>query len=171
MLTRNQKEEIVNKLSDEIKSSKSVVFTDYKGVGVKDMESLRGSLREEGARIQVIKKKLVEIALKNAGIEMSAKDMEGQLAVAISQEDEVTPAKVINNFAKENENLKIIGGLLDSKKLNSEEVISLAKLPSKEELLAKLVGTLNAPMSGFVNVLQGNQRSLVQALKAIADNK
>lgn len=171
MLTRNQKEEIVNKLSDEIKSSKSVVFTDYKGVSVKDMENLRGSLREEEASVKVVKKKLASIALKNAGVDMDAKELDGQLAIAVSQGDEVSPAKIINNFSKENENLKILGGLLGSEKLSEEQVISLAKLPSKEELLGKLVGTLNAPLSGFVNVLQGNQRSLVQVLKAVSDNK
>ena len=110
-------------------------------------------------------------ALKDAGIEMDAKKLEGQVAIAVSSKDEVAAAKIIAKLAKVNENLKIVGGILGTKELSVEEVNALAKLPTKEELLAKLVGTLNAPASGFVNVLAGNMRGFVTALQAIADKK
>lgn len=170
MQTKDQKKNIVKDLAEKIKSSKSVVFSDFKGLKVKDMTSLRRELRKEGADMKVIKKTLIDLALKDAGVEMDTKKFEGQIAVAVS-EDEVAAAKIIAKFAKANENIKIVGGILGVKELAKEEVLALAKLPSKEDLLAKLVGTLNAPVSGFVNVLAGNLRGLVTVLKAVADKK
>lgn len=171
MLKKNQKKELVKNLTESVKSSKSVVFSDYKGLKVKDMTVLRKELRKSESDFRVFKKTLLKIALKEAGIELDTKKLEGQVAVTVSQADEVAPAKVIADFAKKNEGLKIVGGLLNLKEMSTEEMEALAKLPSKEELLAKLVGTLNAPISGFVNVLAGNLRGLVQVLKAIGDNK
>jgi len=171
MLTRKQKEEIVKNLTEEIKAAKAVVFSDFKGLEVKDMTSLKKELKKEGASFKVAKKNLINIALKNTGADLDVKKMEGQIAVSASSEDETAVAKIISKFSKKNENLKILGGLLGVKEMSAAEIKALAKLPSKEELLAKLVGSLSSPLSGFMNVLQGNQRSLVQALKAIADKK
>jgi large subunit ribosomal protein L10 len=171
MQTKQQKKEIVTDLSEKLKNSKAVVFSDYKGLAVKDMMRLRKDLREQGIDFKVTKKTLMDLAFKNAKIEADVNKMEGQLALAISSEDEVAAAKIMAKTAKENENLKILGGILGIKFLEKEEVMALSKLPSKEELLAKLVGTLNAPVSGFVNVLAGNLRGLVNVLKAVADNK
>jgi len=171
MQTKLQKEEIVKDLAGKLKASKAVVFSDYKGLRVKDMTMLRKELREAGIDIKVLKKTLISLALKDAGIELDVKKLEGQIAIAISSGDEVAAAKIIAKAAKANENLKIIGGILGVKELSAAEVNALAKLPSKEELLAKLVGTLNAPVSGFVNVMAGNLRGLVNVLKAVADAK
>jgi large subunit ribosomal protein L10 len=110
-------------------------------------------------------------ALADAGLESSVKAMEGQIAISISQADEVAPAKIIAKFANGKETLKIMGGILGTKSMSVAEVNALSVLPSKEELLAKLVGTINAPVSGFVNVLAGNLRGLVQVLKSVADSK
>ena len=167
--TKQQKEELIKELVEKLKASKAVVFSDYKGLEVKDMTVLRKELRVAGVELQVLKKTLINIALKDAGIEMDAKKLEGQIAIAVSSKDEVAAAKIIAKMAKVNENLKIVGGILGVKELSSDEVNALAKLPSKEELLAKLVGTLNAPVSGFVNVLAGNLRGLVNVLKAVAE--
>lgn len=171
MQTRNQKKEIVKNLTKEIKDSKAVVFSDYKGLTVKDMTAMRKELRSQGVDLRVVKKTLINIALKDAGIELDAEKMEGQIALAISREDEVVAAKIIAKVAKANENLKIVSGILGKDILGKEEVLALAKLLSKEELLAKFVGTINAPVSGFVNVLAGNLRGLVNVLKAIGDSK
>ena len=135
------------------------------------MTILRRELRAEGVDLSVVKKTLINIALKDAGIEMDISALEGQIAIAVSEKDEVAAAKIIAKLAKVNQNLKIVGGILGVKELTADEVNALAKLPSKEELLAKLVGTLNAPVSGFVNVLAGNLRGLMTALQAIADKK
>ena len=171
MQTKAQKSEIVKALASKLKASKAVVFSDFKGLKVKDMMSLRKELKGEGVEFGVFKKTLINIALKEAGLEMDIKKLEGQIALAISSGDEVAAAKIIAKAAKVNENLKIVGGILGVKELSKEEVNALAKLPSKEELLGRLVGTLNAPVSGFVNVLAGNLRGLVNVLKAVADAK
>lgn len=171
MQTKKQKKEIVADLSEKLKNSKAAVFSDFKGLLVKDMMALRKELRKEKIDFKVAKKTLIGLALKDAKIDADVKNMEGQLAVAISSEDEVAAAKIMAKVAKGNENLKILGGILEMKFLEKEEIMALSKLPSKEELLAKLVGTLNAPVSGFVNVLAGNIRGLVNVLKAIGDTK
>jgi len=171
MLTKDQKKKIVKDLTEQVKKSKSVVFVDYKGISVKDLTSLKQELRKEGITFKVTRKTLFDIALKEAGMDVSTKKMEGQVAMSMSDADEVTPAKIIAKFAKGNDKLKILGGVLGVKSMTAEEVKALAKLPSKEELLARLVGTINAPVSGFVNVLAGNLRGLVQSLKAIAEAK
>jgi len=171
MQSKEQKKSIVKTLAEDIKTSKAVVFSDFKGLPVKDMMALRRELRNEGIMLKVLKKTLISLALKDAGMDMDVRKMEGQIALAISKKDEVAAAKIIAKMGKANENLKIVAGLLEKKELNAEEVKALAKLPSKEELLAKLVGTLNAPISGFVNVLAGNLRGLVQVLKAVSEAK
>lgn len=171
MQTKAQKKELVKDLAQKIKESKSVVFADFKGVKVKDLTELKKELRKEGISFKVLKKTLINIALKEAGVEASTKEMEGQVAISTSPKDEVAPAKIISKFSKANENIKILGGVLESKSMTIEEVKSLAMLPSKEELLGKLVGTIQAPISGFANVLAGNIRGLVQVLKGIGESK
>ena len=169
MQTKKQKEEIVKDMASKAKEAKAVVFSDFKGVKVKDLTQLKKDLRKEGVDFKVAKKTLINIAFKEAGIEIDTKEMEGQVAVSISTQDEVAAAKIIEKFAKTNQNLKILGGILESKLMSIEQVKALAKLPSKEEMLGKLVGTIQAPISGFVNVCAGNLRGLVQVLKGISE--
>lgn len=171
MLTKDQKKTIVAGLTDQIKKAKSLVFVDYKGISVKDVTDLKRQLRQEGVTMKVTRKTLFDIALKDAGVAISTKQMEGQVAISMSSGDEVAPAKILAQFAKKNDKLKILGGVLEAKALSADEVKALAKLPSKEQLLGQLVGTLNAPISGFVNVLAGNLRGLVQVLKAVSEAK
>ncbi|MDD5396463.1 MAG: 50S ribosomal protein L10 [Candidatus Moranbacteria bacterium] len=172
MLTKNQKIELVKELSEKIKVAKSLVFVDFKGLKVKDLTELKKSLRAEGVGYFVVRKTLLDIALKNAGIEgVSIKGMEGQVAISLSNNDEVAAAKIIDTFAKTNENIKLLGGVLGTQVMSAAEVKALAKIPSKEQLLGQLVGTLNAPISGFVNVLAGNLRGLVQVLNAVKEQK
>ncbi|HEX7586246.1 MAG TPA: 50S ribosomal protein L10 [Patescibacteria group bacterium] len=169
--TKEQKKSIVKDLAEKLKNCKAVVFSDYKGLPVKDMMALRAELRESGVELKVAKKTLINLAFKDANIEIDARKLEGQVALAISSQDEVVAAKIIAKAAKGKENLKMTGGILGTKELSAEEVNALALIPGKQELLAKLVGSLNAPVSGFVNVLVGNLRGLVQVLKAVADIK
>lgn len=170
MLTREQKKELVKNLAQKIKDAKSVVFVDYKGLKVKNITDLKKELKNNKSDFKVVKKTLISRALKNAGLKLDVTDMEGQVALVVSG-DETSGARVIYNFGKGNKNLKILKGMLDAKEMNMEEMETLAKIPSKEELLGKLVGTINAPVSGFVNVLAGNIRGLVQAIKGIADSR
>lgn len=170
MLTKDQKKNLVKDLTEKIKTAKSVVFADFRGLKVKDLSELKKELRKSNASFKVAKKTLMKIAFKDAGINFDPEKLEGQIAVSLS-DDEVSAAKTINMFSRKNENIKIVGGFVGKKEMSIEEIITLAKLPSREELLAKLVGTINAPVSGFVNVLAGNLRGLVQVLKAVSESK
>lgn len=170
MLTKDQKKELVKDLAGQIKAAKSVVFADFQGLRVKDLSELKKELRKSDAGFKVMKKTLMKIAFKNAGIDFDPEKLEGQVAVSLSP-DEVVAAKIIDTFSRKNENIKILGGIVDAKEMTASEMKVLAKLPGREELLAKLVGTIKAPVSGFVNVMTGNLRGLVQVLKAVADSK
>jgi len=169
MLTRPQKEQVVKDLSAKIKDGKVLIFSDYAGTTVAKMKDLRSELRKTDSSYKITKKKLIDLALKDAGIEASVLDLEGQIGIAIGKGDEVSAAKVLAQFAKANKNFKILQGVLENKVISGKEVMSLAMLPNKDQLLAKLVGTINAPISGFVNALAGNLKNLVGVLKAISE--
>ena len=116
----------------------------------------------------------MNLAFKDQIGDLNVRSMDGKLAAVFSYEDEVAPAKIIANFRKDKEKadkIFFLGGILENKLLSKEEMESLSQLPSKPELYAKLVGSLNAPVSGFVNVLAGNLRGLVGVLKAISEKK
>lgn len=169
-----QKQEIFRNLKEKISKSKSVVFAGFNALGVKDNESLRDQLRQEKSEYYVAKKTLMNLALKENGMDINVKDFDGKVAAIFSYEDEVAPAKIIGNFRKDKEKegkLFFLGGILEGKLLSKQQVEVLAALPSKQELYAKMVGSLNAPVSGFVNVLAGNLRGLVGVLKAISEKK
>ncbi|MEI6835803.1 MAG: 50S ribosomal protein L10 [Candidatus Falkowbacteria bacterium] len=168
-----QKQEILRNLTERIKKSKSIVFAGFNALGVHDNEALRAKLRDVNGEYYVAKKTLLERALKEQGtLNLDTKTLDGKLAVIFSYEDEVSPAKAVDAFRKDKEDkIFFLGGILEGKLLSKTEVEALAKLPSKQELLSRLVGTLNAPVSGFVNVLAGNLRGLVTVLKAIEEKK
>ena len=154
--TKQQKEAVVAEVTRKIKDSKALVFANYKGVTVKDITTIRKELRKSGSSWQVLKKTLLNIALKNAGVVVDARALDGQVGVAFSH-DEVAAAKVIADFQKANKDvsLSIEGGALGSKALSADEVKALSKLPSQDELRARLVGTLQAPIAGFVGFWVG----------------
>ncbi len=169
-----QKQIISRDLSEKIKKSKSVVFVGFNAFGVKDNERLRDELGKENGEYYVAKKTLLKRALEENKIEINTESLDGKLAAVFSYDDEVASAKIVGNFRKDKdiaEKVFFLGGILDGKFLSKEEVEALAKLPSKQELYAKLVGSMNAPVSGFVNVLAGNLRNLVGVLKAISEKK
>jgi len=170
--TKQQKEELIAAVTLKIKGSKALVFANFKGVSVKNITIIRRELRKSGSSWQVLKKTLLDLALKNAGVEVSSRALEGQIGVAFSN-DEVTAAKVIADFQKANKDvtLSIEGGSLGIKALSAIEVKALAKLPSQDQLRAQLVGTLQAPIASFVRVLGGNLSGLVTVLKAIEGKK
>lgn len=168
-----QKQEILRTLAEKIKKSKSIIFASFNALEVKENEVLRAKLRKENGEYYVAKKTLMDLAFKDQKIEgLKVRGFDGKVAAIFSYDDQVAPAKVIFNFKKDKEGKVVfLGGILDNKFLSQAEVEALAKLPSKLELQAKLVGSLNAPISGFVNVLAGNLRGLVTVLKAIEEKK
>lgn len=169
--TRQYKEQAIQTLVSDLKDSKSAVFANFQGLTVSESEELRGKCREQGVRYIASKKTLLRKALAENGLEVDTKAFEGGVAVVLGVEDEVAPAQVIANFAKDHELVKIFGGVLEGNFIDSAKVTELSKLPSKQELYAKLVGSINAPVSGFVNVLAGNIRGFVNVLNSIKDAK
>lgn len=172
---KKQKKEILSQLEDKIKKSKSIVFAGFDALGVKDNEALRARLAEEDGEYYVVKKTLLNRALNTHKIEgFNPSQYEGKLAAVFSYTDEVASAKLIGEFKKDKEKtdkITFLGGILEGKLIAKEQVEALSKLPSKQELYAQVVGSLNAPISGFVNVLGANLRSFVTVLQAIADKK
>ncbi|MFA6027918.1 MAG: 50S ribosomal protein L10 [Patescibacteria group bacterium] len=168
---KQQKEEIVVDLTKRLKEAKGVVFGSYIGLKVVELEELRKTLRAQKADLMVAKKTLLKRALESSDLkDVKVENMEGGVIVATGA-DEVQPAKVMQAFSKKHAPVKFFGGIMEKKWIDVEKVNALAALPSKEELLAKIVGSLNAPVSGFVRVLSGNLRGLVQALNAIKEKK
>lgn len=166
--TRAQKEQDLQELTDRLKTAKSAVFTDYRGTTVKDIDVFRRTLSKEGVVSKVYKVTLVKKAMEANSMDVSSLDYKTPVILSISQEDEVAPARVIKGLSKDIKTLKILSGVFDGKFATQDQVMALAELPSKDELRAKLVGTINAPVSGFVNVLAGNIRGLITVLNGIA---
>jgi len=171
-ISRQKKEEVVKDLTEKLNDASSVFFVDYTGVSVPEVEDLRQKLRETEASFNVVKNTLIKRALdESEHKELKLDKFTGQTAVVVAGDDEVAPARVIHGFIKENKKMEILSGVLESQLLGKDKVKELALLPGKTEMLGKLVGTINAPVSGFVNVLAGNMRGLVNALNAIKDAK
>jgi large subunit ribosomal protein L10 len=169
--TREQKELIVNELVEKFKKIKSIVFTSISGFTMPDADKLRAAGRQQDVGVAVTKKTLLNRALKEAGLQIDVKDLPGSVLTTMGFSDEVAAAKIVAALAKEKEGVKFVGGVLEGKLMTAEAVAALSKLPGKQELLAKVVGSLNAPVSGFVNVLSGNLRKFVYALNAIKESK
>lgn len=169
--TRQQKQTEVEELKSYLASAKSIVFTAYEGLSVAKMQDLRRRLKAQGSAMLAIKKSLLKNAWTNAPAEVDPLKFTGSIALAFGLEDEIAPAKILAEFGKENEALKIQGGILNNAFLSGAKVMELSRLPSKLELIAKTVGTIKAPISGFVNVMAGNLRGLVNVLNAVRETK
>jgi len=167
-----QKQETIKSLEDGLKSAKAVVFANFQGLKVSEAEELRRECRKNDIKVVAAKKTLVKRACQEMGLtDVDPKIFSGGVATFMALGDEVSAARIVNNFSKTHEILQVFGGVLEGKFINVAMVKSLANLPSKQELLAKLVGSINAPVSGFVNVLAGNLRGLVGVLNNIAKSK
>ena len=138
----NQKKEEVTKLAEEMKNAKLILLTDYRGINVTDVTELRTSLRNTNATYRVIKNNIIRRALQEAGIEGLEDKLVGPTAVIMSNEDYLEPSKAIYTFSKDNDYYKIKGGVIEEKVMEAEEIITLAKLPSREVLLSMLAGAL-----------------------------
>ena len=169
--TKQQKEQTLGVLTDSLKSAKAAVFTNFQGLKVSESEELRDICRKQNITYVASKKTLLKKALEKAGFDIDAGSFQGGVATIFGTEDEVAPAQIIANFAKKHSVVRIFGGILEGKFIEANRVEMLAKLPSKQQLLGQLVGTLNAPVSGFVNVLAGNLRGLVNVLNGIKEKK
>ena len=138
----NQKKEEVSKLAEQMKEAKLILLTDYRGINVTDDTTLRRDLRNAGAKYTIIKNNITKRALAECGIEGLEEKLEGPTAVVMSSEDYLEPSKIIYKFSKDNEYYEIKGGVIDGKVMTTDEIITLAKLPSRETLLSMLAGAL-----------------------------
>ena len=148
-----QKEAQVNELAEKFKEAKVILLTDYRGINVEDVTGLRADLRKTNAEYSVIKNNITKRALAEAGIEGLEDKLVGPTAVIMSNEDYLEPSKTIYEFTKNNEYYKIKGGVIDGKVMTAEEIVTLAKLPSKETLLSMLAGALLANIQKFAVAL------------------
>lgn len=155
-----QKEEAVKKLAEDLKGAKLILLTDYRGITVEDATKLRAELRESNSEYRVIKNNIIKRALDLNGESGLDDLLEGPTALITNNEDYLAPAKAIYNFTKDNDFYKIKGGIIEDKVMTAEEIITLAKLPSRQELLAKLAGAL-----------LGNITKLAVALDAVKSQK
>jgi len=166
-LTKEQKKKILVNLKEKVAKQKITIFADFTGLKVKDLSDLRKKLKKNGSELKVAKKTLLGLVLKDVGFEIPLKKLKGEIAAIFGYENEISPAKTVYQFTAENANLKILGGIIKNQKyefLDTERIIEIAKLPTKEELLARLVGSISAPISNFVNVLEANIKGLIQVL-------
>lgn len=149
-----EKKQVVSSLAEQLKSAVSGVLVDYCGLTVEQDTELRNKLREAGVEYKVVKNTLTRFAAKEVGFDELDSVLNGPTSLAISMTDEVAPAKVLAEFAKKNEQLEIKAGFLDGKVISLDEVKALASTPNRETLLAKLLGSLNAPISNLARTLQ-----------------
>jgi len=168
MISKQKKEKIVKELSDLIQRAKSIYFTSLSGLTVSQISKLRKNLRSIDAKAKVAKKTLMDLSFKKSGLEMDIKNrFDDSVLLEFALGDAISVAKTIWQFSKANDKLKILGGLMDGKILSPDEVIQLAKIPSREVLLGRLVSSLASPIRNFNYILSANTAKLVYALSAI----
>jgi len=166
-LTKEKKQDIVKDLESKMEKQKSMIFMDFSGTKVKNLALLRKNLKEAKNELRVAKKTLMDIALKNKKISVEPKNMAGEIGLVFGYEDELSPARIVNQFLKTNPNAKIMGGYIENRFYETEDVVRFAQLPGKEHLLASLLSSMSAPASNLVGVLNGNLRKLVFVLSQI----
>lgn len=168
-VTRQVKEDALKVLVDKFGRSKSVVFANYRGLDVASISEIRGQLRKEDAEMKVGKKTLMNIAAKDLVGELDKTMMDGQVAATFSYNDPLSGIRILYKYSKKNENIRLLGGIVDGKMVGPDVIQQYAKLPSKQELLAKLLGSMNAPISGFVGIGNSLISGLVRVLNAYKD--
>ena len=189
MITKDKKRKIVEELLENITKAKAIYFTAFSGLDVSKISQLRDNLRQVDTKAKVAKKTLADLSFQKAGfnlnilnkknkfnfersekkgsVERSETDSYNSIMFEFAFGDPILSAKTIWQFSKQNENLKILGALMDGKMLKTEEVIQLAQIPSREVLLGRLVASLASPIRNFNYLLNGNTRKLIYALEAI----
>jgi len=170
-LSKAKKDEVVAEVSELLSASKLTVVAEYRGTTVKAIQTLRKEAKDNGTKISVIKNRLVIKALESSenlkSVDVSA--IKGQLLYAFNSEDEVAPAQVLNTFAKTNPSIQFVGAITsDGQFMSAEEVKALAVLPSKNELIAQVIATLQSPVNDVMNALSGNLHALLDGVEAKA---
>lgn len=167
-LTKAKKQEVIDEVKELLKTSKMTVVAKYDGTSVKQMQALRRTSKESGSKVKVVKNRLVIQALKDTDIYKDADttQLNQQLLYAFNAEDEVAPAQSLAEFAKKNPSIKFVGAFTDEGKfIGAEEVTELSKLPSKPQMVAGLINTLQSPARDVISGLSGNLGGLIKAVE------
>ncbi len=165
------KEGLVSEIKDRFNGAEAVILADYRGLTVKEVQELRVKVREAGGEIKVYKNSLTEIAIRELALPNLDEFLAGPTAFVFIEADPVAPAKALAAFAKVHKALELKGGIVQSRVVGVEGVKMLATLPTREELIAKLLGTMQNPLTGTVRVLSGPARAFATVLDAIATQK
>jgi large subunit ribosomal protein L10 len=165
------KENLVAEIKERFNESEAVLLIDYRGLTVKEMQELRVSVRAAGGEITVYKNSLTEIAVRELALPNMDEYLAGPTAFVFIEADPVAPAKALTTFAKLHQALELKGGFVQNQVVDADGVKAIASLPSREELIAKLLGTMLNPLTGTVRVLAGPSRAFVTVLDAIAKQK
>jgi large subunit ribosomal protein L10 len=165
-----EKKGFVKNLEDLFEESKDYIFTDYRGLTVAQISHLRTKLREENATFRVVKNRYAKIALKNLEMPQVDDMLIGPTAVALPKDESGSVAKVLVEFGKDAP-VEIKGGIIDGKVFDAKQMEAYSKLPTRDELIAKLMGTINAPLQHLAYAINGIPSKLVRTLKAVADKK
>lgn len=162
--TKAQKQTILDKLEQQIEKTPAMVLVDVAGLNIKQLAGVRTSLKKVDARLQVVKKTFLSKVFEKKGIKADIKHMAGEIAAIFSSQDPFAALKEAYKFTKTNEHFKLRGGYLEGALQDEQSILRLAQLPAREELLGQLLRTLTGPVSGFMNVLQGNTKGLIRVL-------
>jgi large subunit ribosomal protein L10 len=170
-LNIEKKKQFVAGLKERLEKSKVVILTDYKGLNVDAMTDLRSKLHEAGIEYQVVKNTMLRLASEGTDVEAIKNNFKGPSAIALSFEDPVAPAKILTDFAKDHDKLEIKIGVMGGKVLELDSIKALSSLPSREQLLALVLSTMNAVPTSLVTALSDVPRRMVNVLSAIKDQK
>lgn len=171
MATKAFKSEKIDAIKAKIEKAQVAVITEYQGLTVEDITKLRREIQKTGGDYMVTKNTLAKIAVKGTEYEALAEKMTGPIALAFGFEDPVSPAKAVVKFIKEYKKGAIVGAVLEGKLMTEAETRALADLPSKEELFAKMLGSINSPASGIVGSINAVMSQLTRAMAAVRDQK
>ena len=165
-VTKEKKNQIVSDLRESIANQKGIYFINFKGISGESARELRKKVRDSGGRMIVARKTLTKLAFDKEGIEYDPLTLEGEVGFVFSFSEGVEVPKVLGKVEKE-ELISILGGIFEGSTLSAEEVRAIAELPSREELLAKVLSVMSSPTRNFLQVLEGNTKGLLQVLKSI----
>ena len=171
MATKAFKSEKIDAIKEKIEKAQLAVITEYKGYSVEEITKLRRELQKENGDYMVTKNTLAKVAIKGTKYEVMSDLMKGPIAIAFGFEDQVSPAKIVSNFIKTSKKGEILGAVLDGNLLSADDAKALANLPSKEELFAKMLGSINSPATGITLGINAVMASLTRAMAAVRDQK
>ncbi len=170
-MARPEKVAEVKAITASLEGAQSIILADYSGLTVHQMTDFRSKCRENQVECKVVKNRLAQIACDNAGTEALKDHLKGPIAVLFGPESQVDPAKIVVDFAKENEKMEVRAGYVDGQYLDPDQVKALSKVPSRDELLAKMMASINSPATGLAMALNGVASGLVRCIDAVAQQK